>query len=150
MHTKLLLWAFSAFAMVTSVYAADSKSETGDCKHPCPMMSEGSKMDGMHKGMGMGMGDDEKMDEMRKGMNMGGEKTVGSKYTAKGKVVAVKDSGITIAHGPVPALKWPAMSMEFALDSPTMAKDVKPGDTVSIQFVQRNGKYVVTHLAKAQ
>lgn len=145
MNTKLLLWAFAAFAIGTSAYAADSMPATGNCKHPCSMMAQGSRMDEMHKDMGH----DKKMDEMHKGMDMGGERAAGQQYTAEGKVVAVKGSGITIAHGPVPALKWPAMSMEFALGSPTMANGVKAGDTVSMQFVERNGKYVVTHLVKS-
>lgn len=146
MNTKLLLWAFAALSIVTSAHAADSK-EMGECKHPCPMMSDGSKMDEMHKGMGM---DNKKMDDMHKGMDMGDKKNAGQEYSAEGKVTAVKDSGITLAHEPVPALKWPAMSMEFGLASPNVAKGVKPGDAVSIQFIERNGKYIVTHLAKTK
>ena len=148
MKTKLLLWAFAALSITASAYAADSKSEMGDCKHPCPMMSDKSKMDDMHQGMGMD--GDKKMDDMPKGMDMGDKKKAGQEYSAKGKVTAVKDSGITIAHEPVPALKWPAMSMEFRLASPNLAKDVKPGDTVSVRFVERNGQYVVTQLTKAK
>ncbi len=148
MHTKLLLWAFAALSIVTFAYAADSKSEMGDCKHPCPMMSDSSKMDNMHQGMGMD--DNKKMDDMPKGMDMGNKKKAGQEYSTKGKVVAVKDSGIAIAHEPVPALKWPAMSMDFGLASPNLAKDVKPGDSVSVRFVERNGKYVVTQLTKAK
>jgi len=128
MNTKLLLWAFTALAITTSAYAAEPMSD-------------------MHKGMEMG---DKKMNDMHKGMDMGDNKKTGQEYSTKGKVVAVKPSGITVAHEPVPALKWPAMSMEFGLDSPNQAKDVKPGDTVSFQFVERNGRYVVTHLTKAK
>lgn len=146
MNTKLLLWAFAALSIATSAYAADSKSEMTTCPlDPCPMMSDATKMDEMHKGMGM---DDKKMDDMHKGMDMGDKKKAGAEYSTKGKVTAVKDSGITIAHEPVPALKWPAMPMEFGLAKPDMAKTVKPGDAVSVRFVERNGKYVVTHLAK--
>ncbi len=133
MNTKLLLWAFAALSISSSAYAADSKSEMDGCQHPCPMMSDGSKMDDMHKGM-----------------DMGDKKKAGQEYSAKGKVTAVKDSSITIAHEPVPALQWPAMSMEFGLTKPDTAKGVKPGDAVSIRFVERNGKYVVTQLAKAK
>lgn len=148
MNTKLLLWAFAALSIGSSAYAADSKSEMDGCQHPCPMMSDGSKMDDMHKGMGMG--DNKKMDDMHKGMDMGDKKKAGQEYSTKGKVTAVKDSSIAIAHEPVPALQWPAMSMEFGLAKPDIAKGVKPGDAVSVRFVERNGKYVVTHLTKTK
>lgn len=149
MNTKLLLWAFVALSIGSSAYATDSKSEMDGCQHPCTMMSDSSKMnDNMHKGMGMG--DNKKMDDMHKGMDMGDKKKAGQEYSAQGKVAAVRDSSITIAHEPVPALQWPAMSMEFGLTKPDTAKGVKPGDAVSIRFVERNGKYVVTQLTKAK
>lgn len=90
-----------------------------------------------------------KMEDMQKSMEIGDKKKAAQEYATKGKVVAVRDSAIALAHDPVPALKWPAMTMEFDLTSPNMAKRVKPGDTVSFRFVERNGKYIVTHLDKS-
>src|SRR3546814_17911119 len=34
-------------------------------------------------------------------------------YSAAGSVTAVSGEGVTISHGPVPDLQWPAMTMEF-------------------------------------
>lgn len=138
MNTKLLLWAFAALSIGSSAYAADSKSEMDGCQHPCPMMSDGSKMDDMHKGMGMG--DSKKARE----------------YSSKGKIIAFErqsDPGeitdVTLAHEPVPSLKWPTMTMGFWLASPKVARGVSPGDTVSFRFVERGGGYIVTHLEKS-
>jgi Cu(I)/Ag(I) efflux system protein CusF len=54
---------------------------------------------------------------------------------ASGVVEAVDVAGraITIAHGPVDALKWPAMTMTFqALDADLGS--IKPGDHVAFEF----------------
>jgi Cu/Ag efflux protein CusF len=132
MKAKLAFGAASALAIVLSVHA-DEFSASGCNMHPCPMMADSSKMQDMHKGM-----------------DMGKTKSAGQEYATKGKVVAVKESGITVAHEPVPALKWPAMTMDFRTGSPDVASGVKPGDTVSFKFVERNGQYVVTHLDKSK
>lgn len=55
-------------------------------------------------------------------------------YKAQGRVETVEPGSITIAHGPVPQLKWPAMTMGFGKPSPTAFADVKPGDEVQFEF----------------
>jgi membrane fusion protein, copper/silver efflux system len=55
-------------------------------------------------------------------------------YTAQGKVESVEPDGITISHAPVPALKWPSMTMGFGKPDPKAFSAVKPGDTVQFEF----------------
>ncbi len=55
-------------------------------------------------------------------------------HTAQGKVESVEPDGITISHGPVPALKWPAMTMGFGKPDPRAFAEVKKGDTIRFEF----------------
>ena len=59
---------------------------------------------------------------------------VTSTHHAQGKVESVEPDGITISHGPVATLKWPAMTMGFAKPKPTAFPDIKPGDRVRFEF----------------
>jgi Cu(I)/Ag(I) efflux system membrane fusion protein len=55
-------------------------------------------------------------------------------HKAEGKVESVASDAITISHGPVATLKWPAMTMGFAKTAPDAFPDIKPGDTVRFEF----------------
>lgn len=55
-------------------------------------------------------------------------------YMAQGKVEGIDTDSLTISHGPVPALKWPGMTMGFGKARPTDFADVKPGDEVHFEF----------------
>lgn len=57
-----------------------------------------------------------------------------STFSAQGKVEGVDADSITLSHGPIPALKWPAMTMGFGKADPKAFPDVKPGDTVHFEF----------------
>jgi Cu(I)/Ag(I) efflux system periplasmic protein CusF len=47
------------------------------------------------------------------------------------------DAGkLTIAHGPMPTLNWPAMVMDFDLADPALAKKVKVGDQIRFKLRQ--------------
>lgn len=70
-------------------------------------------------------------------------------HRAEGKVEAIdaKASTVTLAHGPVPALKWPAMSMEFKVANSGLLAGLKPGAAVSFEFVERGqGDWVITSI----
>ncbi|QIX94706.1 efflux RND transporter periplasmic adaptor subunit [Cedecea sp. FDAARGOS_727] len=65
-------------------------------------------------------------------------------YDGEGVVKAVSADSITISHQPIPALKWGAMTMPFALKSPT---NLKPGDAVMFSFSTDDEEgAVITHL----
>ncbi len=73
--------------------------------------------------------------------------SVAAGHHAEGKVdsVDVKAGSVSISHGPVASLKWPAMTMDFKLANQTQLKDLQPGAAVSFEFVERNpGEWVIT------
>jgi Cu(I)/Ag(I) efflux system membrane fusion protein len=55
-------------------------------------------------------------------------------HIAEGKIESVEPEGITISHGPVPSLQWPAMTMGFSKPDPNAFAGVKAGDTVRFEF----------------
>ena len=64
--------------------------------------------------------------------------------------IDVKAGTLTLNHGPVASLKWPAMTMEFQLANGALLSGLKPGQAVSFEFVERKpGEYVVTAIKTA-
>ena len=52
---------------------------------------------------------------------------------------------LTVSHGPVETLKWPAMTMEFKSANTGLLKDLKPGARIDFEFVERGqGEWVIT------
>jgi RND family efflux transporter MFP subunit len=73
----------------------------------------------------------------------------GGWHRAEGTIDAFdpKTHTVSITHGPVASLKWPAMTMEFKLANSSLAAMAKPGSRITFEFVERNpGEYVVTRL----
>jgi Cu(I)/Ag(I) efflux system membrane fusion protein len=71
----------------------------------------------------------------------------GTGHQAKGTVedVDAKAGTVSLKHGPVASLKWPAMTMEFKIANSSLFKDLKPGASVAVQFVERQpGEWVIT------
>ena len=48
--------------------------------------------------------------------------------------INVKAGTITLAHGPITALKWPAMTMPFKVSDPALLKTVAVGAKVRFQL----------------
>lgn len=71
----------------------------------------------------------------------------GQTYKGQGKVTAVAGDQVTIAHGPIAGIGWPAMTMTFTAPG-TMARTVRSGDAVSFAFRQQGSAYVLTSLQK--
>jgi RND family efflux transporter MFP subunit len=68
-------------------------------------------------------------------------------HKAEGTVVAAdaKAGTVSISHGAIASLKWPAMTMEFKVANNALLKDVKPGAAVAFEFVERQkGEWVIT------
>ena len=68
-------------------------------------------------------------------------------YSGAGKVTAVAGDQVSIAHGPIQGIGWPAMTMAFSAPA-GMANGVKVGDQVSFSFRQQGGVYPLTSLQK--
>jgi len=55
-------------------------------------------------------------------------------HRGEGKVESVDADAITISHGPIASLNWPAMTMGFGKASPHAFPGVKVGDLVRFEF----------------
>ncbi|MCC6787826.1 MAG: copper-binding protein [Hyphomonadaceae bacterium] len=51
---------------------------------------------------------------------------------------------ITINHGPIEAISWPAMTMQFTAESPAILQGVAVGDAVSFELKSPTETSVVT------
>jgi Cu(I)/Ag(I) efflux system protein CusF len=51
-----------------------------------------------------------------------------------------------IAHGPIAALKWPAMTMKFKVESAAVLNGVTVGNTVHFWLKNVGGKPVVSQI----
>jgi Cu(I)/Ag(I) efflux system membrane fusion protein len=74
-------------------------------------------------------------------------------HKAQGTVDAfdAKTRSLTLNHGAIPSLKWPAMTMEFVAANDALLQGVKPGMKVDFEFVERKpGEWVVTALTPAK
>ena len=67
----------------------------------------------------------------------------------RGRIEALSGDQITISHGAVPAIGWPAMTMTFKLDPPTLARGLKVGDRVAFGFELKPEGPVVRRLVSA-
>ena len=68
-------------------------------------------------------------------------------HKAEGRIDEIdpKSGTVSIEHGPVESLKWPAMTMEFKVANNALLSNMKPGDPVSFEFVERQpGEWVIT------
>ena len=67
-------------------------------------------------------------------------------HRASGTVTRVADSKVTIAHGPVDSLKWPAMTMGFTVQDKALLARLKQGQKVEFGFVESGKDYVITQV----
>lgn len=74
---------------------------------------------------------------------LAGETAPAAQYQAEATIVALADGVITLAHGPVPALQWPAMTMDFALPPGGLPAGLAVGSKVRFFFsVDDNGPHI--------
>ncbi len=68
-------------------------------------------------------------------------------HQAEGTVDSVdaRTGMVSISHGPVASLKWPAMKMDFKVANDALLKGLKPGSAIAFEFVERqSGEWVIT------
>ncbi|MDP3828270.1 MAG: efflux RND transporter periplasmic adaptor subunit, partial [Polaromonas sp.] len=57
------------------------------------------------------------------------------RHTGQAKIDAISNDAITLSHGPIPSLKWGAMSMDFKAPPPQeLPRNLSAGDTVNFEF----------------
>ncbi len=57
-----------------------------------------------------------------------------NQHVGQGKVESVTSETITISHGPILSMKWPAMTMGFGKSAAAAFADIRPGDDVRFTF----------------
>lgn len=69
-----------------------------------------------------------------------------SAHKATGTVEAVDPVAGTlkIKHGPVASLSWPSMTMDFVVSDKALLNNVKSGQQIEFEFIERGSDYVVT------
>lgn len=79
------------------------------------------------------------------------DKKAAKTATASGTVTALNaaDHKITFDHGPIPAINWPAMKMEFAVAPSVDLAKVKTGDKVNFTLSSSGGTYTVQSITPA-
>ncbi len=69
-------------------------------------------------------------------------------HQGEGRIVGLTPQEVTLDHGPVPSLKWPAMQMGFKLAQPGLLDGFKTGDTVRFTFRESAEGYEVTRVQR--
>lgn len=70
-------------------------------------------------------------------------------HQGTGRIEKIDAAGITLSHGPIASLGWPAMTMLFRLEDAALARGLKPGDQVAFAFDQPAAGPTVRRLQKA-
>jgi Cu(I)/Ag(I) efflux system membrane fusion protein len=77
----------------------------------------------------------------------GATKAAGHQADGTVESLDVSAGSLMLAHGPVPSLKWPAMTMEFKAANGSLLAGLKPGARVAVEFVERQpGEWVITRV----
>ena len=82
----------------------------------------------------------------------GADRASATRYEAEGTLDAVdaETGSLTLTHGEIPALKWPAMTMDFVITDLERVKDIAPGTAVRFSFEEGEpGEYIITHIEAA-
>lgn len=73
-------------------------------------------------------------------------------YRGEGRIEAIDftHATVTLAHGPIESLKWPAMTMDFRFLEPTLLQSFKPGQKVIFEIAEESaGEYVIVRIQPA-
>ena len=90
------------------------------------------------------------MGKDKKGMEMKGmgadKKSEAQSHKGVGTVKKVDPAAgkVTIAHGPIPTMKWPAMNMTFTVKNKAMLGKFSQDKKVEFEFVEQGSNYVIT------
>jgi Cu(I)/Ag(I) efflux system protein CusF len=98
-----------------------------------------AQMDGM-KGM-----------DMKDGSSKGEAASKGSEARSHHGVGVVKKidaakGTVTIAHEPIPTMKWPKMTMAFVLKNKELLEKLAPEQKVEFEFSKQGSQYVISSL----
>ena len=70
-------------------------------------------------------------------------------HRAEGRLEHIGHHDVTISHGPVPSLKWGAMTMDFNAPKAGIPPELKAGDAIVFEFVQSaQGTFDITKIER--
>ena len=82
-----------------------------------------------------------------KGMDMGGKPAAGAPAIHRATATVTKvdrNAGtVTLAHGPIPTLTWPAMTMAFKVKDKRLFDKLSVGNKVDVDLVKDGKDYAV-------
>lgn len=73
-------------------------------------------------------------------------------YLGEGRIEAIDltHAVITLAHGPIESLQWPAMTMDFRVQEPALLNSFKPGQKVVFEIAKESaGEFVIVRIQSA-
>ena len=74
-----------------------------------------------------------------------------NQHLAQGVIKEITPQTVTISHGPVPSLQWPAMTMGFKAPARGFPRELKPGDQVSFAFsAQAGGSFQIESITRLE
>jgi len=69
-------------------------------------------------------------------------------HKGQGKVEKISEGEITLSHGPIPSLKWGAMTMGFRSPASGLPSDLALGDTVTFEIREaKDGMFEITSIS---
>jgi membrane fusion protein, copper/silver efflux system len=81
---------------------------------------------------------------------VGAARAVGHQGTGRVDSIDETAGALTLNHEAIASLQWPAMTMEFKVANRSLLAGLKPGTTLSFEFVERQpGEWVVTRVTPA-
>lgn len=68
-------------------------------------------------------------------------------YSGTGTIKSISGDQVTISHGPIAGIGWPAMTMTFTVPD-DLASEFTPGSQVDFSFRESAGQHVLTAIRK--
>ncbi len=144
--TLSLILALAASSLAIAQSGGMKNMEMKDMDMQKCMDMKGMKDSDM-KGMDMKEMDAQKCKDMMKDTSKHPAKeSKAMTHKATGVVKAVDSSKgtVTLAHGPVKSLKWPAMTMSFIVKDKALFDKLAVDKKVKVEFMQQGTDYIVT------
>ena len=82
----------------------------------------------------------------------GASTAASANHRGEGSIEAVDSARatVTLAHGPIASLKWPAMTMDFRVKDPAVLRTLKPGQKIAFDIIEEPaGKYTIVRVQPA-
>ncbi len=103
---------------------------------------------------GFGQGTDGAKPEEKGGTKAGatGAAATPATHRGEGRVEAVDpaNASVTLTHGPIASLKWPAMTMDFKVKDAALLRALKPGEKVIFDLAgEPGGEYTIVGIQAA-